>query len=627
MQLSRSFFFALLLACLQFCGCSSVKQDGSPSLIEAQDWLIDTSGKATLEDVMSSTNWTSMSGWESWGFGSESIWVRIKLRAATEDNQTSWSMRIRPAVLDYVTLYDPATNSVLRTGDALPLDPDDEMASIVFTLPVSSLPKERTIYLNVTTTSARTLNIEVLPAGYAQHLNRLQEWGMGFATVVSAVFAFWALGQWLTSREKVIGAFAVKQIISTLWSFFILGFARILIGEQPPEGVLSTISSMILFWLIATTLWFYVALLQLYRASPLLLRMCKTLAAIVLIMQIGVFSGYASSTLFTGNVAALLGFALVFITSLTAVSQPHKQPISLVFFILYFVAYGVLNSWTILINLGWVKTSSMAIFGNITQAIFDGLIMFVMLQIRTRELQKEHHQLAISLQHSKETAEAEKQHREEQSQLFAMLAHELKTPLATLRMWMETDGLKREIMDRAIGDMNQVIERCVHTDQLADQGLEPFFQNSPLIALTNSCVQSCRYPERVDLIAPEALGSIHTDAQMLSIVLGNLLDNACKYSSPQSRIQLSLQRSSKNEEDGWLWQVRNQAGSAGLPDEARLFERYYRSPRARRMSGSGLGLFLVKGFLDLLQGTINYDVQEGQAVFSIWLPEQPSALR
>ena len=425
MQLSRSFFFALLLACLQFCGCSSVKQDGSPSLIEAQDWLIDTSGKATLEDVMSSTNWTSMSGWESWGFGSESIWVRIKLRAATEDNQTSWSMRIRPAVLDYVTLYDPATNSVLRTGDALPLDPDDEMASIVFTLPVSSLPKERTIYLNVTTTSARTLNIEVLPAGYAQHLNRLQEWGMGFATVVSAVFAFWALGQWLTSREKVIGAFAVKQIISTLWSFFILGFARILIGEQPPEGVLSTISSMILFWLIATTLWFYVALLQLYRASPLLLRMCKTLAAIVLIMQIGVFSGYASSTLFTGNVAALLGFALVFITSLTAVSQPHKQPISLVFFILYFVAYGVLNSWTILINLGWVKTSSMAIFGNITQAIFDGLIMFVMLQIRTRELQKEHHQLAISLQHSKETAEAEKQHREEQSQLFAMLA---KTP-------------------------------------------------------------------------------------------------------------------------------------------------------------------------------------------------------
>jgi signal transduction histidine kinase len=55
-----------------------------------------------------------------------------------------------------------------------------------------------------------------------------------------------------------------------------------------------------------------------------------------------------------------------------------------------------------------------------------------------------------------------------------------------------------------------------------------------------------------------------------------------------------------------------------------LFEKYYRSPHARRLSGSGLGLFLVKGLLDLMQGTIHYEAQDDHAVFSIWVPEKPA---
>ncbi len=108
---------------------------------------------------------------------------------------------------------------------------------------------------------------------------------------------------------------------------------------------------------------------------------------------------------------------------------------------------------------------------------------------------------------------------------------------------------------------------------------------------------------------------------MLSIVLGNLLDNACKYGAPQGRVQVSLQFTRKQDQSGWLWQVANQAGSTGLPDAAQLFEKYYRSPQARRVSGSGLGLFLVKGLLDLLQGTISYTAQAGHPVFTVWVPD------
>jgi signal transduction histidine kinase len=247
--------------------------------------------------------------------------------------------------------------------------------------------------------------------------------------------------------------------------------------------------------------------------------------------------------------------------------------------------------------------------------------MFIMLQVRARTLQQAQQQAALDLERSEQKAETEKRHREEQSQLFAMLAHELKTPLATLRMRMELGELKREVMDRTIADMNQVIERCVHTGQLADQGLKPYLQSVDPIAVTQSCIRSCRCPGQVDLSVPQASVLLQTDAQMLSIVLSNLLDNACKYGAPQSRIQVSLQFTRQQGHNGWLWHVASQAGATGLPDAAQLFEKYYRSPQARRVSGSGLGLFLVKGLLELLQGTISYAAQTDHAVFTVWVPD------
>jgi signal transduction histidine kinase len=256
--------------------------------------------------------------------------------------------------------------------------------------------------------------------------------------------------------------------------------------------------------------------------------------------------------------------------------------------------------------------------------VFDGTIMFIILQVRAKNLLNDHQKITFDLMRSQENARAEARHREEQSQLFAMLAHEMKTPLATLRMWMESGPLKRETMERTIADMNQVIERCVHTGQLADQGLQPALQSVAPLEITRTCILACRSPDRIDFSAPDPLGLMQADAQMLSIALGNLLDNACKYGAPQSRIRVTLAPFVQNGQPGWLWQVDNEVGPAGLPDIARLFEKYYRSPQARRLSGSGLGLFLVKGLMDLMQGTITYASRADRAVFSIWMPEKPA---
>lgn len=616
-------FWLLLSACLLLSGGAFASESTPETLVQSRQWRMDKTGLDALQDAEKATDWQDLPEWNSWGFGPETIWVRLQLKAAEPDMRMPWVVRVRPSFLDYVTLHDPASGLVLRSGDAMPPEGDD-LASIHFRFQIPPLPQTRTVYLQMRTTSGRTLHAQVLP--YTQDLqhNRMQEWTMGFVMASSVIFAIWAFLQWCVSRDKVIGAFALKQLFSAGWAFFFLGFARVAIGPGLPEGLLTLVSSMVFVGVISVTLWFFSLLMAGYQPARWALRAIQALAVLVLTLPL-LYRGEQTHLLAKmGNHSVLLGFALLLLALLTALPKRVKQPIPLGVFLVYLLVYSSLNSWPSLIHLAWVEAHPMVLFGGFAHAVLDGIVMFVLLQVRARRLRKDQMQNALDLQRSQQQAEAEKRHREEQSQLFAMLAHEMKTPLATLRIWMDMGQLKPEVMASTIADMNQVIERCVHTGQLADQGLQPDWQTVDPVEVTSACIQSCRSSALVDWRGSDAKGSLQTDAQMLSIVLGNLLDNACKYGAPDGRIQLSLNRTQENGQDGWLWLVSNQAGPGGLPDAERLFEKYYRSPQARRLSGSGLGLFLVKGLLELMRGRIGYETQADRAVFSLWLPQQPA---
>lgn len=622
-----SFARLLLLLCtsLWLAACVPATTPAQMSVLESAQWHIDSTGQETWQDAENANDWQPLPEWKTWGFGEEAVWVRLQLHAAVQGSQTPWVVRVRPPILDYVTLHDPASGLVLRTGDALPPAVDD-LASINFSLQIPALPNERTVYLQIRSTSARNLHVEVLAWGHAQQTNRLQEWMVGFVVAASTIFAVWALAQWWGTREKVILAFAVKQLFATAYAFFFMGFARIVIGPMLPEGVLTTVASTTFVWTVGVTVWFLSLLVEDYHPSRRALRACRLAALLVVFLPVLLWLEHPHLMLRMANTATLVCFALLLFALATATPGQVWQAIPWAVFLAYLLVYTTLNTLPIMMGLGWIEPRPIVLFGTLTHTVMDGVVMFFMLQIRTRAMRKEQMQTALDLHRSQQHAEDEKRHREEQSQLFAMLAHEMKTPLATLRMWMEAGQLKPEAMERAIADMNSVIERCVHTGQLADQGLQPDWQVVDPVGLTRSCIQSCRSPAQVDLLAPEADGMIKTDAQMLSIVLGNLMDNACKYGAPDRRIQLTLASSMLNGQTGWLWQVRNAAGPAGLPDAQRLFEKYYRSPRARRLSGSGLGLFLVKGLLNLMQGSIRYEAHDGDAVFSFWLPDIPETL-
>ena len=126
MKLWRVLFMCLLL-CLG--GCTPSATTSPDKLFSSAKWWMDASGQATLEEVQQVSDWQPLPEWKSWGFGTETIWIRMEVKAARPDERTPWVVRVRPPFLDYITLYDPSQGLVLRSGDAVPPD-SDGLASI-----------------------------------------------------------------------------------------------------------------------------------------------------------------------------------------------------------------------------------------------------------------------------------------------------------------------------------------------------------------------------------------------------------------------------------------------------------------------------------------------------------------
>lgn len=269
-------------------------------------------------------------------------------------------------------------------------------------------------------------------------------------------------------------------------------------------------------------------------------------------------------------------------------------------------------------GLGWVQAAVWSIYISQVQGLLVSLLLLAMLQYRTLTHNQQRQQALLALQSTQLQVAHEQAARQEHQRLLAMLAHEIKTPLATMHMRLDPQAPGSAPMRMAMRDMNEVIERCLLALRMDEQKLAPQWQQLDLLDVLRSSVAACSQPQQVVLQLPPAGVPLQTDVQLLSIMVGNLLENACKYSPPQAPVELActvlpggaLVRIS----------VANAPGQAGWPDASRVFEKYYRAPQAQRYSGTGLGLYLVRSLAHGLGGEVDYRPQQDKVVFALELP-------
>ena len=213
--------------------------------------------------------------------------------------------------------------------------------------------------------------------------------------------------------------------------------------------------------------------------------------------------------------------------------------------------------------------------------------------------------------------------RNEQDRFMSMLSHELKTPLSVLRMAV---GLRaalsphaRRHAQQSVQDMDVIVERCLQVDRMWQRRHIAVQQACQLGDILAQLQIAGSEAERVQINLPD-LPDFSTDTQLLRMVLGNLVDNALKYSPPGSAVQINASSQPHRGRPGILVSVHNAPGKAGWPDARQVFRKYYRSPGAHHKTGSGLGLYLVRSLTRQLGGWVRYAPSTAEVRFEFWLP-------
>jgi two-component system phosphate regulon sensor histidine kinase PhoR len=222
-----------------------------------------------------------------------------------------------------------------------------------------------------------------------------------------------------------------------------------------------------------------------------------------------------------------------------------------------------------------------------------------------------------------------------QTDFVNKVSHDLRTPLTSIRMFVETLQLGRledpvrqkealDIISSETERLSALITRLLEWARM-ESGKRSFdFRRQPVGPIVDDALRAVE-PQRLQTgaqvirtLAP-GLPRIYVDRDALADVLVDLLQNAFKYTGPEKRISV-LARST-----GPSVEIVVEDNGPGIPgaDQKRIFDKFYRGkdPLERTIEGSGLGLSMVKHILKAHGGKVSVKSELGKgAAFTVLLP-------
>ncbi|HEX2166705.1 MAG TPA: ATP-binding protein [Longimicrobiales bacterium] len=225
----------------------------------------------------------------------------------------------------------------------------------------------------------------------------------------------------------------------------------------------------------------------------------------------------------------------------------------------------------------------------------------------------------------------------------ANVSHELKTPLTSIRGYVETliadpdmpADVQRQFLDvvqKNAERLHHIVDDLLDLSRLESGGWRPELHEVDAAGMIEDVWASCAAradEKRITFVPPDGPAIVRADPGGLRQVLSNLFDNAVRYTGDGGRIEVRAMRAGgsngamhartashfPDDQSGYIaFEVRDTG--TGIPSDAlpRIFERFYRAnpARSRAEGGTGLGLSIVKHLLESMGGEIAAESELGK---------------
>jgi two-component system, OmpR family, sensor histidine kinase KdpD len=228
-------------------------------------------------------------------------------------------------------------------------------------------------------------------------------------------------------------------------------------------------------------------------------------------------------------------------------------------------------------------------------------------------------------------AEAARETQEFKSTLLDSLAHELQTPLtsikgatsAILSNGVSREDHRRELLTVIDQDADRLTSLVKETIQLAriDAGKIAFERRlcslNDVVDHVKSQMEVALEGRTVNVALESDIPPVFIDGELVQLALKQLIDNAIKYSPHNSVIEIRMAHADHTA----CVTVRNEGAPLAEHERDRIFERYYRGERTQRqVMGSGMGLAIARDILRAHGGDLRVDSRQGATEFTATLP-------
>lgn len=219
------------------------------------------------------------------------------------------------------------------------------------------------------------------------------------------------------------------------------------------------------------------------------------------------------------------------------------------------------------------------------------------------------------------------------SRFVSMASHEFRTPLSTIlsSTVLIEKYLKQGKIENtekhfgkvkfAVHQFTEVLDDFLSLTKLAEGNNLAHPERFMLLDFCKDFLENnqglLKPQQKIVKQLPKKDVELYLDKKMLHHVFFNLFSNAIKYSKPNGIIYFNIQVS----DNQLVANVKDEGMGIPLPDQKHLFERFFRGSNVINIKGTGLGLNIIKEYLEILGGKVSFVSKENQgATFTVNIP-------